>query len=450
MATKKNQAQRKNPQSKSLASTQTGSTEVPQQSPTPETPKDVPHRTADAPITPPTAAPACDPQAPGACGASADELDSPPNAFGTYVDEQNELKPLTEGWLNGLSDRRIFFYPACGFDWTPLHRFTHLCDTFVYCDYRTETMYPADFKEKIDATARHREIGLEVRNVTALHDEAVKLLANPNFDLAQPDLESAGFPHVEATWGKMVELTRHVGGHQRAIHLLYFRAEGVTLYRNLFTKRSIAPRMVCFKYCQDGCDGANWTTFLRWDGPLGRAVWENRVRPEFIVSAYAPEDNAPPDDRRYDWPWRRVWQQHSRWVVGNEVSQLTSYVLPYDLPASAGTPTRYGRHQAEGERTIIKLKRPPHSPANIPAGARVVPLGRQNAPSLGEALNHLSQGCDRDGITDVHSVGCHFEDEAPALYAWKWENRKLRTLTIHCETEGDLACYGPAADEVLD
>jgi len=70
--------------------------------------------------------------------------------------------------------------------------------------------------------------------------------------------------------------------------------------------------------------------------------------------------------------------------------------------------------------------------------------------TLDIALSRLSEACARDGTQDVHSIGCHFEDEAPSLYAWKWKSSQPKTLTIHCETQGDLACYGPAADEVLD
>jgi hypothetical protein len=31
---------------------------------------------------------------------------------------------------------RILFYPAAGTDWNPLYRFSHLCDTFVFCDWQ--------------------------------------------------------------------------------------------------------------------------------------------------------------------------------------------------------------------------------------------------------------------------------------------------------------------------
>jgi len=61
----------------------------------------------------------------------------------------------------------------------------------------------------------------------------------------------------------------------------------------------------------------------------------------------------------------------------------------------------------------------------------------------------LEQTCGEHEIDDAHCIGCGFEDEAPALTQWKRDNRRPRTLTIHCQSEGDLISYGPAADELL-
>jgi hypothetical protein len=385
-----------------------------------------------------------------------DPDDVDPQHYLDEVGKDMEVARLqTPKLLESLSGRRIFFYPACGFDWNPLHRFTHFCDASVYCDYRMTVDDFNNWKESI-LKGVVPGIGLEVGAISNLDTQTV-------MDLATPDAEQAhDFPNVGGAWGKVIDLTRHIGNLKRKIRLLYFRAEGVTLYRNLFNKQSIAPRMVCLKQCQDGFGGQNWTTFLRWDGPLGRAVWENRGRPEFVVSAYDYDPNAklpPPDPQghRYDWPWSRVWQQHQHqnWQSGGhgKAAQLTSYVLPNALPASAGTPTRLAGGEFRrplNKRTIIRLKRPQDAPANIAAGATQIPLRRDNARTLEMALRKLRETCVREGITDVYSIGCHFEDEAPALYAWKWSGKQPKTLTIHCESEGDLACYGPAADEVLD
>jgi len=356
------------------------------------------------------------------------------------VEEQKRLQPETAKLLNSLRDGRIFFYPACDKDWNPLHRFTHLCDTFVYCDYNAQD---AEFGDchRLMYDRIPQGVGLEVRRISNLHAHTVTELAAPD---GQPD----DFPNVVGAWGKAIELIRHIGDQQRNILLLYFRAEGVTLYRNLFNKRSIAPRVICLKQCGDGFGGQNWTTFTRWNGPLGRAVWENRDRPEFIVSAYYPPD--------YDWPWCRVWQEHRNWR--SDLSQtLTSFVLPSALPAPGGAPQRRGGIVAADvnmrdvrNRTIVRIKPPPYVHTNIPNGEPVMSLQREEAQSLEVALRNLRRDCAQPEIANVHSIGCHFEDEAPALSAWKWRTTTPRTLTIHCESEGDLACYGPAADEVMD
>jgi len=352
----------------------------------------------------------------------------------------------TPSLIENLRGSRIFFYPACGHDWNPLHHFTHLCDTFVYCDYNADRDEMIGFERELEEGG-YLEIAAEMP--MTLYGDNVNPLATPNPEQADD------FPHVEKAFGKFVRLTRKIGSLRREIRLFYFRAEGATLYRNLFTERSIAPRIICLKQCQDGFGGQNWTNFLNWDGPLARQVWENRVRPELIVSQYEPNDDPNPMAQVYNWPWRRVWQEHE-WPFGNAMTQLMSYVLPGTLPPSAGSPmnchgviARNVKQRRIGERTIIKIKKPPCLPGNIPDGAQFQ-LGRDEGRTLEDALACLTEGCVRERIEHVHSVGCYFEDEAPALYEWKWKTTFPKTLTIHCETEGDLACYGPAADEIVD
>jgi hypothetical protein len=351
-----------------------------------------------------------------------------PTHYLNIAGEETEKQTALDKLIKSLRGRRIFFYPACGSDWNPLHRFTHLCDTFVYCDFRARVEIFNKYLALIGNGVR-RDIRLKE---TDLHQDMLN-------DLAKSDAEQAEeFPNVDGAWGKVIHLIRHIANVERKIRLFYFRAEGVTLYRNLFNKGLITPRMICFKQL-DVCQ----QTFLRWDGPLGRAVWENRGRPEFIVSAYAPPD--------YDWPWSEVWQHHKwdsdyDWDLGRDMTQLESYSRPGELRVSAGT-----TENRADKRTIIRLKRPPFKDANIPNGAPMVSLRREReVQTLEMALSKLGDRCALDGTRDVHSIGCHFEDEAPALYEWKRKSSQPKTLTIHCETQGDLACYGPAADEVLD
>ena len=55
----------------------------------------------------------------------------------TYADpDEKAVTQLGEGLKAGR--RRVFFYAASGFDWQPLHRFSHLCDCFVYVEPRAK------------------------------------------------------------------------------------------------------------------------------------------------------------------------------------------------------------------------------------------------------------------------------------------------------------------------
>lgn len=356
-------------------------------------------------------------------------------------------KHMTADLLDSLGKgSRIFYYPACCMDWSPLYRFTHLCDTFVYCDYLVnERQFPNCQKLSEEIFPEHSSVVFG--NITDLYQETVR-------ELVALDPESADdFCNVDVPWGKVIDLTRHVGNLARKLRLLYFGAEGVTLYKNLFNKRSIAPRVICLKQCQDGMGGLNWTSFLRWDGPLGRAVRDNRERPEFIVSAYPHEPNSPsrppdPNGHRYDWPWSQEWQSHSwRAEPNGYVAKLRSYVRADELPVSAGTPVS---DRGRRERTVVRLLRGPYVRANVPNGEPIMSLQREAGGSLQEALRRLRNDCVERGITNAHAVGCHFEDEAPALAAWKWSGSWPQVLTIHCESDGDMDCYGPAADEIGD
>ena len=374
--------------------------------------------------------------------------------FGETLKAQELLEMKTKELLNDLKNRRIFFYPACGKDWNPLHRFTHLCDTFVFCDYGADEAAFSDI-DRIDnliCDSPAREQGLQVIEVSSLHLNTVN-------ELGTPDAQPADYPNIIGKWGKVINLVRHIGGHQREIRLFYFRTEGVTLYRNLFNKNSIAPKIICLKQCEEGFGGQNWTTFTRWNGPLGRAVWENPCRPDFIV-CYNQHD--------YNWPWNRVWQMHSDWITELGRDTLTSYVLPNVLPASGGAPMRCGHLFNDvghldplNNRTMIKIIAPQNPPAAVADNGPTISLIRTQtylreeigSHSLQSALNGLRTQCMQNGTDHVHSFGCHFEDEAQMLYEWKWAlinpNILPKSLTIHCESEGDLACYGSVADEIV-
>ena len=48
--------------------------------------------------------------------------------------------------LESLHEHRVFYYPGAGQEWEPLRRLTHLCDTFIFCDWNvTQERVDGDF-----------------------------------------------------------------------------------------------------------------------------------------------------------------------------------------------------------------------------------------------------------------------------------------------------------------
>lgn len=330
-----------------------------------------------------------------------------------------------------IGGHRVFFYPACGslvkgaapVDWEPLRRFTHLCDTFVFSDYLSPPYGSTDAVRAHLSDAIPLDAGLRSEESVPLHGKTVAGLADPGglpWDV----------PRVEHPWGEYIRLTRTVAHVQRTLHLFYFASEAVTLYANLFTKRGIAPRILCFLHA----DGPfNWTRFNPWHGPLGRAVWENPLRPEIVVTHEAPPS--------YDWPWSRLWGTHQGWG--------RSFVLPSAIPVSAGA-NRFDFHDAEGLTVpTIGDSRVVGLCSVDPAGSQAIEdIGRDSGPSLLTALNNLAQRCREQGTDHAHIAISGFEDEGVALRHWKRQPGNPRTVTLYYNTEGELASFGPSADSI--
>lgn len=65
------------------------------------------------------------------------KIDNPSPKPDDHADaDESAIAQLGLGLKSGK--RRVFFYAASGFDWQPLHRFSHLCDCFVYVDPRAK------------------------------------------------------------------------------------------------------------------------------------------------------------------------------------------------------------------------------------------------------------------------------------------------------------------------
>src|ERR1051326_4491022 len=87
-------------------------------------------------------------------GNSTDDLDNPKPFLMGDSDSEEAIVELGEQLKSGK--RRIFFYAGSGFDWQPLHRFSHRCDCFVYVDPRAKQ--PEDGGPEVEWEKEHRRL----------------------------------------------------------------------------------------------------------------------------------------------------------------------------------------------------------------------------------------------------------------------------------------------------
>lgn len=211
--------------------------------------------------------------------------------------------------LEQLKSGDAFFYPASGFDWYPIIRFSDRCSLFIYCDWATSLQ---DFEAAVNNIHTSTPAG------DALRCHAIQLIPSelgcsstcaPTNFLTQTEMEAYQPNDHDADppqgWGRKVDLSITVDGQVRHVILVFLYAEGVATYLTLFKEQKQTPRFLCIKRCGDGF-GGNWTNFNNWTGPLGRAVlanWrENRKAHEFLIT-----------DRQHDWPWNFPLEQYMDW-----------------------------------------------------------------------------------------------------------------------------------------
>ena len=191
--------------------------------------------------------------------------------------------------------RRVFFYPGAGHDWEPLHRLTHLCDAFVFCDFgvAAETV-TGDFGLP----------GLTTDFIVPLDTDLLAYLSDPAWLPANIRHTLEGFvrPRASQPWGKYARLTRSVGNDRRSIDFLYLGMEGVVAFFHLFIPVGTAPKAICLNF---GCD-PNGAAFYDWGGPLGQLVARCETRPTFLIGGGGGPDGT--------WPYPRLWQLFGGWL----------------------------------------------------------------------------------------------------------------------------------------
>ena len=353
-------------------------------------------------------------------------------------DAQLVLETMHEG------KPRVFFYPGAGHDWEPLHRLTHLCDTFIFCDFGVAAASVAgDFGLP----------GLRTDSIVPLDADTVTYLSDPTSvpDNIRHNLEGGQRTPAAQPWGKYARLTRTVGNIERRIDFFYLGMESVTAFFHLFIPESTAPKVIC--------QPLSIGDFFHWDGPLAQIVRMCETRPKFLVS----NRRTPP----YTEHWQRFGNWFSSWVAQDyqpesvqakplggdrQVIVKRGHLTPEsvaDYEAIVLTVGRYTGYQQQWPVGASILLLAPSDQAGQLHGHpdNVVFLGQRYAP-LGDVLERIPETCAELAVTRVASVFIGYEDEGPVLDQWRQQSGMRLELTIYCEEEGDVASFGPYADKI--
>ena len=191
--------------------------------------------------------------------------------------------------------RTTCFYPGCGLDFGFLRRLYDYCDTFVYCDYGRKITEVEDPTHGLGAPWYDFEIRSS-RDLDVSH-------LNPGWLYHPPYLTAEEIEHREwerfgtpERWGREYRLTLRDDPRQRELTLFYLHVEAYAAYVTLFKRQQIAPWGIILQHSDQGFAGCNWVHNRQRTTPLGRAVHENRAKPQVVaLGGYF----AIP----YDWDW---------------------------------------------------------------------------------------------------------------------------------------------------
>ena len=450
MAMKKKQAQRKNPRSKSIASTLTGTTTVPQRCPAP----------VNASGATETA---------GLTKEEEDEIRDDLNRTQDYLDaatRQAKLDATKLGWRLKQGRLKVFFYAGGGFDWQPLHRFSHQCDCFVYVDPRkTAAEFAEALTEKEGPTLRTKvgnrlEVDLGFRigpglqsNYQVSYDEMIKGTGQ----LAEMANEAWPENPNPGAWGAALRLVRRVGENNRPIWLVFIGGSPLAAYRRLFITTNTAPYCLAIPTPAGGEANpqieAQWRAYVGFQGQLGRLIQDSDAPlPKLLVA-----------DRALNWPtfmpyyriphWRNQGQTEVHTLRHRGWRHVTITRNPLD-PASARAvgAVVVTRDQFANcrwpDRVLVIINGLEPNGQNVPAGDGVVNCNIVGKP-LHEALKLLEEVCAERGITKLAIQGLPgFEDEADDLAAWRQQEGRIKELILHVECDGHFIDYAPVADVI--
>lgn len=356
--------------------------------------------------------------------------------------------------LENLHEHRVFYYPGSGQEWEPLRRLTHLCDTFIFCDWNVAA-------ESVTGDFGLADVETDFIIPLCKEDVAYLIDLQPLPRRIREGVRHLAGAHVEPSWGKYAQFTRTVGDVTRKLHFFYLGMDGITAYFNLFAPHGTAPRVLCMKFGGD----PNAVLFGNGaDGLLGRVIRGVGKSPEQMVGVGGPGAN---------WPYPTLWQKFPGWPESPNAYVPANFGPGLIQPARlGGAPRRVtvrrglltSENVGDCDAIVLTLAEykhlatwpahlrifllvPPDQEGQLPHPDDRVRFLGQKAP-LQNVLNNLDAACRRENIQRVASVGIGYEDEGPVLDQWRRQAGMPSELTIYCEHEGDVVSFGPHADEI--
>lgn len=400
-------------------------------------------------------------------------------------------------WVRELKSgkRSVFFCVGSGFEWEPLHRFSHHCDTFVFVE-------PRATREQFDLAwqtinLRHTVVRdrLEMSRGADMLDYDAFEAAMQSGPLGEmQNLAGANIndpPTQRRSWGILRALVRRVGNEERLLWLVFLGGSPVDAYKQLFVANRTAPVMLSiavssFRTAEDAIylaappnpHGEEPVQPQDWDhlladlvghqGPIAQLIAaEPQSRPRFLVGGGQARCFWVTVSNRY------VYFTLSTPAQLRCVDTLTREPWPElrAAPAAAGyprisvtrTPMNPGlvrdaqlvvlrlhtflQYQWSPEQVVVITGPLTHAEERLQVqGTEVLDL--LNKPLL-EALKTISDFCASRGFSKVAIDGpLGFEDEALDMAIWSTQANVIAELSMHFNRDGPYLDYAPYAHAI--
>jgi hypothetical protein len=354
------------------------------------------------------------------------DMDDPKFAIERYADYA-----ASESLLDYAASQPVFLHVGSGCDWNPVARFSDVCRVFVFC-------VGTEYKPKLPPFAL-ADCPRSLRSQFG-EESGGTLIQEVIRDTGRISSFRQGYwSRVERRIDIMGRNATRLYKRERSLFLAFVQADPVELFQRLFVDRRIAPKFV---YLHPTEAEHRFRAAMRDAGP---------ALPKYHVGKWPL---ACP-------PWTLLWQKYRSWGDRAVFCQRTAEphqmldpihherLVWVDLPLS---PTNIGEAQAvhltlpeylahrwpdEIRHIFIDTSRG-RLPAELTAiDPRLSPLPLSGLP-MSKAFPKLADVCDEENVRAIHTGRFGFEDETEALRA-VWSMRCRFSLTIHCETQGDMA-----------